>query len=186
MPDFVSNSTQRYRIRYRSAGFIHTMLWRFQAGGVDDNPAGWADKVGEVLGALGTFISNDFAIIAAEAAEAGSDVFLPSVLPFVEVTGGTNVSGLSQAALSLGFVGRSELGQRARMFVYGIAMDINTSTPSQVDWRISTGEDARVASALSILNALAPECVASDGGVVQWYPYVNLKFNDYWVRRQRS
>ena len=186
MADFVSNSTQRYRIRYRSAGFIHTMLWRFQAGAIDDNPAGWADKVGQVLGALGDFISNDFAILAAEAAEAGSDVFLPSVLAFVEVTGGVNMTGQSQAALSLGFVGRSALGQRARMFVYGIAMNIDTGQPAQRDWRIGGGEDSRVSSALSILNALAPECVATDGGVVQWYPYMNLKFNDYWVRRQRS
>lgn len=186
MADFVSNSTQRYRMRYRSAGFVHTMLWRFQPGGVGDNPAGWSAKVEQVIGALGTLLSSDFVPLAAEAAPAGSDVFLPSSVPFIEVTGSPDLTGMPHAALSLGFVGRSALGQRARMFVFGVNMDINTGIPEQRDWRLGAGEDSRVSSAISILNDLSPECVATDGGVVQWYPYVNLKFNDYWIRKQRG
>lgn len=186
MADFASNSTQRYRIRYRSAGLIHTMLWRFQAGGVDDSPAGWADKVGQVLGALEGFISSDMSIISAEAAVAGSDVFLPTTAPTVEYFSGVNLTGTNQAALALSFVGRSALGQRARMFVYGVNLDIASATITTRDWRITPSESAQVASAISILNDLAPECVGTDGGVVQWYPYVNIKFNDYWLRRARA
>lgn len=186
MPDFVSNSTMRYRVRYRSAGLTHTMLWRFQDTGIENTPADWADKVSQVLSKLEGLLSSDFSILSAEHAPAGSDVFLPTVAPDVPILSGTNLTGMPAASLSLGFVGRSALGQRARMFVYGIGYDINQSTLSIRDWRITPTEDSHIAQAISTINDLAPECIATDGGVVEWYPYMNMKFNDYWVRKQRA
>lgn len=184
MADFAPNFTARYRLKYTSLGKSHSMLWR-QSSAVTTGET-IAEKVGLFLDDLAPILFNDFTITGADFALADSDVFLPS---FVPAFGGGDVpivgAAQSDAAVSLSFVGRSILGGKARMFLYGTNTGAIVRTDDSNDFRLTSAEDASISAAIVRLNETGPIIVANDDSEVVWYEYVNIKYNDRWVRRMR-
>lgn len=188
MPDFAPNYTFRYKLRYRGNGQTHHMLWRCPATATVAAIPAIVQNVEDFLGAIGSgnFYA-DFAILGASYALADSDVFLPAE-PLPVFAGSVNIDGRPESlqALALSFVGRSNIGQRAAFFVYGTVFNAITSAGS-LDFRLHPAENANIGDAVNVLNASAGASmlVANDGVEVVWYPYANIKFNDYWVRQVR-
>jgi hypothetical protein len=183
MPDFAPNFTARYRLKYSVVGTAHTMTWRFASGFVDE--AGAADKVAAVINAMHTNLYESWEAISADFAPADSDVFLPSVISSFDAGTQTDPTTTAHEALAVSFIGRSASGGKARMFLYGTNLVEDTLVAYANDWRVLSGESANVLAAVAELNAGSPDIYANDNVVVTWYPYINLKFNDRWVRKLR-
>jgi hypothetical protein len=187
MADFAPNFTARYKLRYSTVGLTHTMQWRIARGA---GVTGLNNMILKVAAFLNVFVVQrytDWTALSATYAPEDSDIFLPAAVP--TVAAGTAVipaNPKSESILSVGFVGRSNLGQKARLFVYGMAMGPVPTEPTADDFRLTAAEAAVVGSGVTILNNGSPNIVASDDAVVGWYSYANLKFNDYWLRQIRG
>lgn len=185
MPDFAPNYTARYRLHYNVLGLAHTMTWRVASSVTD--PSGVADKMGLFLSDLAENLWSNFTIIGADFAPADSDIFLPAVMPD-PVTGGASVASFHQTdkSFAISFVGRSDHGQKARFFLYGTSFAVNVRDAQIDDWKITSAESpTSISDAIVRLNETSPALVGNDDHTVVWYEYVNCKYNDRWVRRQR-
>lgn len=184
MADFAPNFTARYRYRYQTVGKNHSQTWRVAADVTD--PTAIAAKVGLFLDDLADSLWDDFTILGAEFALADSDVFLPAVLPSF---GGGNVASSGQepsdAAYAGSFVGRTIAGQKARMFQFGLNFVESVRATIGNDWKILSSEASTVSAAIVRLNETSPAIVGNDNEIVVWYEYINVKYNDRWVRRLR-
>lgn len=184
MPDYAPNYTARYRLRYQTVGKSHSMTWRQPASETEDTDI--AAKVGLFLNDLADSLWDDFTIIGADWALADSDVFLPGSLPSFD---GGNVASSGQspsdAAFAISFVGRTISGNKARMFLYGLNFPTMVRTSSGNDFKIVSAEASTVSDAIVRLNETSPPIVGNDNTTAIWYEYVNIKYNDRWVRRLR-
>lgn len=185
MADFAPNYTSRFRIKYSTQGRNHSLTWRVSSDEV--SPAAVTTKMGAFLAAIQGFLYTDWTIISADWALADSDIFLPTALPANPV-GASNVAVEPQSsdAMAVSWVGRSTLGGRARFFIYGMDTAGLLATATGDDWRITSVESPDIASGVTVLDNETPSLVANDDAVVNWYPYVNLKYNDRWVRKMRQ
>lgn len=184
MADFAPNYTARLRVKYTQGGKSHSQTWR--APSTEDDPAGLVAKVGDYYGDIDGILFDDFEITGADWALADSDVFLP-VTPPTSPTGAVAFSGFkpTDAACYVGFVGRTLLGGKARLFQYGTNYGANIRTGAFDDWRVTSAEAAAISAAVVRLNETSPSLVGNDDAVAVWYEYANIKYNDRWVRRQR-
>lgn len=183
MADFVPQYTPRLKVSYTSLGASHKLQFRMPRGTAVAALAPFFDKIDVFLSALSPFRYTDWAITAVEFAATDSVLFFP-VLHTINPSAGTQVLpspivGL-QKALEMGFSGRSVTGGRAVMYVYGVALGLTTTVTG--DSKVTSGENAAVASAVDVLNGGDP-FVANDNGNVVWKPYSIFKTNDYWRRR---
>ena len=186
MPDFAPNYTPRYKIRYTVQGKTHSMQFRTLRTAAPGWEVDIRTKIANVLTALSPNRFTDWLVLSASSAQVDSDVFLPTPAP-LPAPGTASASGRlqAQAAMATSFVGRSATGGRAALFVYGTNQNVISITGEQ-DWRLVAGEDVDYDSAIAALNAAAGPLHANDNGLVIWYPYANLKYNDYWVRKIRQ
>lgn len=185
MADYAPNYTPRYRMRYHVLGRPHTQVWRLPLSTTD--PAAMIAKIGLWLTDLSPLLSDDFTVVAGDFALQDSDVFLPAGVPSFtagEVGPGTFVS--NDDVWSISFVGRSIAGQKARMFLYGTSVGVTVRSGLEFDFRITSSENGAISDAIVRMNETSPPIVGSDGENVVWYEYVNVKANDYWVRRTRA
>ncbi len=187
MADFAPNATARYRIKYTVLGLTHTQQWRIARGA---GPAGLSAmilKVAAFYGAIQSLLYTGFAFLSATYAPEDSDVFLPAALPTPPTASlALPAQPKSQAILATSFVGRSNLGQKARLFLYGLAIGPEDSATTGDDFRTKGSESTPVNNAIVVLNNGSPNIVASDNAIVAWYTYTNQKYNDFWVRSTRS
>jgi len=184
MADFAPNFTARYRVHYSQGGKSHSMLWRLV--NTETDPTSLAAKVSLFLADLQDYLYTDWTVVSADFAPADSDVFLPAVAPD-QPTAGFSLSSFhpTDVAVSVGFVGRSDAGGKARMFLYGTFLAQTVRADVGDDFRITSAEDATISAAITRLNETSPALVANDNHVAVWYSYVNLKYNDRWLRRLR-
>lgn len=184
MADFAPNYTARLRVKYSQGGKSHSQTWRVASSVTD--PAGLVSKVELYYADIEGILYDDFTITGADWALADSDVFLP-VTPPASPSGAIGIAGFkpTDAAAYIGFVGRSTLGGKARIFQYGTNYGSNIRTGAFDDWRVTSAEAAVISDAVVRLNETAPALVANDDAVVVWYEYANVKYNDRWVRRMR-
>jgi len=184
MADFAPNFTARYRFRYSSLGKTHACTWRVSSSVTD--PTGVAAKVGLFLADMEGSLWSDFTIIGADFAEADTDIFLPAPPPD-SPTGAVDVSAakVSDAAFALSFVGRSTGGGKARFFLYGTNDVTLVRDTKGNDLKLLSTESVQIDDSIVRLNETSPALVANDDNVVTWYEYVNMKYNDRWVRRLR-
>lgn len=182
MADFAPNFTARYRIRYSQGGKNHSMTWRVASSVTD--PTGIASKVGLFLADIEGMLFSDWTLIAAEFALADSDVFLPAVMPDAPTPAATG-GVASDVACYIGYVGRSTLGGKARMFLYGTNIASFVRASQGLDFKVLSGESSVIADTIVRLNETSPAIVANDDRPAVWYEYVNVKYNDRWVRRLR-
>jgi len=188
MADFAANFTARFKLRYSTLGKSHTVMFRIARGAGATGLSNMKLKVAAFLNALDNGRYTDWTMLGATYAPEDSDIFLATDVPSGVSAGLDTIptDPLSQSCLATSFVGRSIAGQKARTFLYGVNTGPETGIAGFDNFRITSTEDANVAAAIAILNSSSPSIVASDGNNVVWYPYVNTKYNDYWVRRTRS
>jgi len=185
MPDFAPNYTARLRLAYSVQSRSHHMTWRLPAATVPADLSDAADKVVAFLDALSTRIYGDFSVLNWAYQLADTAIFLPYSGPaWADASLSTAGRPDSAAAMALSFVGRSNAGQRAAFFLYGFGTDPVTDADA-VDFRIHSGEDSAISTAIAVLNDTPPPLVANDNNDVIWYEYANTKYNDYWVGRSR-
>lgn len=185
MADFAPNYTARFRIKYSTQGRNHSLTWRIASGSA--GPADVTAKMGDFLAAIEGFLYTDWTIISADYAPANSDIFLPTALP-ANPTGASNVAIEPQSsdAMAVSWVGRTTLGGRARFFIYGMDTAGLLATATGDDWRVTAVESPDIAAGVTVLDNESPSLVGNDDAAVNWYPYVNLKYNDRWVRKMRQ
>jgi hypothetical protein len=187
MADFAPNFTARYKLRYSSLSLTHTMQWRIARGAGATGLSNMILKVAGFLAQLAPGRYTDWTMLSATYAPEDSDIFLPAALPVGIGAGAATISGnpKSDSIVSLGFVGRSIAGQKARLFVFGTSFNPELETVAGDNFRFEAGENSAVDGAIAILNNGSPNVVGSDGNNVAWYSYANSKYNDYWLRRIR-
>lgn len=188
MPDFAPNFTARYVVRYSVLGLEHTMQFRIARG---SGPIGLGNMIGKVttfLNSLESLMFTDWTILDAKYSAEDTAFFTPASSPGAPAGAITiPAAPTSQSVLSTSFVGLSNQGQKARLFVYGLSIGPeNTAFASTDDFRLVGGDTADIANAISILNNGAPSIVASDDNNVVWYNYVNTKYNDFHLKGIRA
>lgn len=187
MADFAPNFTARYRVRYSVLGHTHTMQWRIARGAGVAGLNAMILKVAAFLNAMTVSRYTDWTVLGATYAAEDSDIFLPAGAPTVSAgTATIPTDPLSESILSTGFVGRSVLGQKARVFVYGVATGPEIAAASVDNFRLTAAESTEINNAVVVLNNGSPNVVASDDANVSWYSYANTKYNDFWLRSIRS
>ena len=183
MSDYADNFTGRHRTRYRGNGRVHTMKLRLQ-NDVNPNSPAVATMVGGFLSTMLTNMYNDFAIISADYANKDSDVYLPvATLPALSGSPSAGAADPIYSAQYANFIGRSVGGETAKFFLYGLKLGVGALT---TDWKLTGAEVATLTAAIGTLNAASAILAGPDGNEVAWYPYVNTKFSDHWVKQARK
>jgi len=182
MADFAPNFTARYTVMYSTLGLTHRMMWRIPRGAGATGLTNIIAKMGAFLTGAEPLMFTDWTLLSATYQVEDSDFSIAAALPTAP-TGAIAVptNPKSQATLHTSFVGRSNQGQKARIFMWGLNIGPeNTALASFDDFRVNASETTDIAFLISVLNG-SPALVASDDNPVTWYPYVNTKFNDAWV-----
>lgn len=186
MADFAPNYTGRYRVRYSVAGKTHKSMIRVDPGGtllaVENNGKAEFQRLFDAIAPL---LWADFAILSAEGAFWNSDIFYPLTAP--TVTGAVSIAGrpASAAAFSTSFIGRTSGGLRWVMYLYGVAAN-PVQLATATDFRIASSENATILAATNALGDAGSTKCGNDMLPVIVYPYVNVKYNDYWTKRLRN
>jgi hypothetical protein len=136
----------------------------------------------QIAGLLGDDLDQDWVFTGARAQAAGSNFSVPVGAPLDPTASGFDQPE-TQRPVFISFVGRSALGRRVSITVYGVRL-----TPDE-SWRFERGEITNVDAVITWLQTgnpnqgIAP--LAIDGTQVVWYPYANVGYNAYYQRRQR-
>lgn len=184
MADFAPNYTARYRLRYSFFGTSHSMMWRVASTVTD--PTALTAKIALFLADIQASLWSDWAVEGAEFALADTDLFLPTTAP-ASPTGAGDISARrnTDKAFSVSFIARSTGGNKGRMFLYGTSMVTGVRDTVGNDFRLTSAESADVSAAIVRLNETSPALVCNDDNTAIWYEYVNMKYNDRWLRRLR-
>jgi hypothetical protein len=169
-------NTDRYFFHYENAAGQHTAVVRTAAGvaaaTVIDTFESYCTEVGAGLSAS-TGVSVEF---RAAGASFSSPV---AVGDWVGFTFGSTDGNPYTDSVQVNAVGRSAGGHRCRLGLFGWKNDVSA-------WRLTGSEEGGIAeSATAILNAATNIFLAIDGTKPTWYGYLDIKPNDYWVRKAR-
>lgn len=187
MPDFAPNFTPRYRVTYRVHSRTHRMIWRAPTDRTIADVGDYSSKWTLWQSIVAPAIYEDFETLSADWAEVDSDIFLPVGTPSF-TTGGASTTGRSrqQSSLAISFPGRTTAGLRAIFFLYGTAVESLIEGDTSDDFKITATESSEISDAVDQLNDPDIQLVGNDGNLVVWYPYVNIKFNDHFVKKLRQ
>lgn len=188
MTNWAPDYTPRVIYHYTSAGVPHTWTFRVPR----DTPAGTAASMAfgaadGLVGALASLLPDDFSVTAAFYIAQDTNVTIPITPPPVIGTGAVAVAALStqDKATSLTFPGKSNLGLRHSISVFGIQLTPDSTTVSgQTYGRILAADAATVANAVAALQS--SDLVANDNAGVSWYSYCTNKVNDHWWKEARK
>lgn len=184
MADFAPNFTCRLKFTYAVLGLQHTLLWRLPRGTVAPNA--WVTKFQNFLSTFSSLRYTNFTIIGAEFSEEDSDFFVPTIAPTPDAGSlALPTQFISESTAAASFVGRSSAGHKAKFHLFGTAFTPEGSGVTADNFRLTTSEVVLLGSAIGDLNA-APVLVANDNNPVSWYPYVNSKYMDHWVKAVRG
>lgn len=169
------NGTNILFVDYQNAVGQHTMLFRF-----DENLANSvvADSVNDFL--LGISALMHSATILATRIQVRDTNFSIPVSIGLDGTGfGSGTANQETNATALTFVGRDGGGRRSRFSVFGFKGGLS-------NYRLLSTESADIANAVGVLNSRPGMFLSILHVQPLWYPYADVKANDYWVRRARS
>lgn len=184
MPNYAPNYTPRLRVRYSSRTKTHAVTWRAARGETD--PSSLVEKMELYLNALTSLRWTDFTVLGADWAETDADIFLPVTPPAPDAgTLSTAGSTVATAAGAISHPGRSANGLRAIFYLYGTGIVQDATSGNESDFRVLGSEVAAVSTAIGVLNETGYPLRGNDGATVTFYPYVNTKYNDHWVRKLR-
>lgn len=187
MPDFAPNFTARLRVRYNVSGANHSATWRYPGNGDGPELGAILVAAANFYNAMGNALYDDFQFLGNSYATRGSNIFIPTDPIAFTVTppGDSTTRRPKEKATVASFVGRTDAGLRAILYLYGTVYGSNVDSTSD-DFRIFIGEDGAVNSAVNSLIASGADIVGNDGNPINWYGYANWKFDDYWLRKVRN
>jgi len=114
--------------------------------------------------------------------DAGSSITNPVSTGLIAATYGSGVAAAINTPLQVTFTGRSGDGHKARVGMFGWEAQTDNS------WRYTTTENSDVLAAVTALQAAqaAQVFVSITGHDVLWHPYMNVGYNDHWVKALRG
>jgi hypothetical protein len=186
MPAYAPTFTARYIVRYSAFSRQYSIQFRSTSTAATA-PQSIVTAAAAFLDALAPVRSNTWTVLNALWYRINQNVSVPAPAPTV-AAGTANISGphTSRAPGYWGFTGRTVNGQRAQLFLYGVALN-PPGASIEGDWRISSSESSVVSAAVAALNNAASQGLCgSDGATITWKPYVNIGFNSYQIRRARG
>jgi len=187
--DFAPDVTPRYRAHYVSAGIPHTMLVRT----LRSQTQAEVVAIGQtfcagLVAAIQAYLADDFAFTSAEFIPKDSNIAVAAAAP-ANPTGAITVASMSpqDKITHATFSGKStaETGSKVSVKVFGIALSYDSTTGGAKDFVINPGEDANFTAATDFL-ATQGFVKAIDQGTPVWYERVNLKPNDFYLRKVRK
>jgi len=175
MPALAPNNTDRYFFHYQTAAHSHTLVVRTASGELYATVEGAVEDL--LTGLSAAFVASAGTSVDFQAA--GTDFSTPvSTGDWSSFSWGSGAATPENDAIAFNFQGRSSGGHKSRMGIFGYK-----NSPS--NYRLTGGEAAAVETAVGILNSTVGAFLAIDGLHPNWYSYVNIKPNDYWVRQAR-
>ncbi len=186
MADYAPNFTARHKLIYSFEGDQHQCVTRWPSSNTQAANVALADALWTaILSHTADLRHNTWAVIGAEYCPPDSNTFLPIAAP-TEVDPGTiaSASGPSTKIIHTNWAGRSALGSKVRVMLFGIRWNTADSTTYQ-DFYVTNAESSEVgAVANSILTSgmVGPD----DEVVAQMYLRVSVKVNDAWVKIRRQ
>lgn len=175
MAPLPSNSTGVLFVDYETCLSPHTFQLRVQDGA---EPSDAMPVMADFLAAFDTTIK-EMSILGARGREAGADITLP--LTWTGDSGyGTSEGNVGQTAWFYDFIGRSMLGRRCRLTVFGA-----TSIQDGTDDNYRIAATGALLDALNVLKGADSIICAIDGAQIVWYDYINMGVNAYWRNKIR-
>lgn len=188
MPNWAPDFTPRAIVKYRSAGLAHSWTLRFARGTPTLNvETAAANVLADLVEALESVLPSDFAVTEAFTIAEDANIQIPFTTGLTVAQGDVDFVTMSNEdkARSFGFAGKSSLGLPGRLFVFGIAINPDTTSPGGISYGLLTSaEYPIIQNAVSALNA-AP-LVANDGAPISFYQRATHKVNDYWWEQARK
>lgn len=178
MAPLPSNNTAVLFVDYSSCGEDHTLQVRFSASSSAAAAMAYAD---DFLTAVAPFLFLT-TIRGARTRAQGSNLSFPIAWTGA-ATYGSGAGEHFNAAWYIDFIGRSPLGRRVRMGMFGT--NVVTDAVND-DYRLLESENVNVANTLVALESSPSEGVAIDGGNTVWNRYANIGVNAYWRNRIRA
>jgi len=170
------NNTERWWLDYTVNGDTHSWLMRTED---DADPLVVSDVFGDLINNFTDASFYSWSALGLRRALRGSDVTLPFTFTGTPPSfTGTAVS-TDDRAKQLSITGRDLSGHKARFFLFGAKLVSNG------DYRTITAESAEVAAFLAALSATPTFFLSINGLSVSWHPYVNIGWNDHWVKQAR-
>lgn len=187
--DFAPNVTARYRLQYRCATRVHSIMCRAARGTTfAATEALGISLFSGLFTALDDLMFDDLAFLSADVALTDSDLFFPAAVP-AAVTGLVPIAQATKqdSITHITFSGRGTLGSKVTLHVYGVStlpdlLPANAAT----DFVITGAESTNVAAAISGLNAAGAPFVAIDNTNPSFRSQVTIKVNDFWLRTVRA
>jgi len=178
LPAIDPSNTVRYFYDYSVGTIEHTLLCRV----TDDVGLSEAtDQIDQFLTAIGGGLVT-ITSVGLRKAEKGSNITNPVDLGLIQATYGSGVQAAINNPLQVTFTGRSGDGHKARVSMFGWEAQTDNS------WRYTTSENSDVLAAVTALQgAQAAGCFVSiTGHDVLWHPYMNIAYNDHWIKAARG
>jgi hypothetical protein len=186
MADYAPSFTARYKLIYSFEGDTHQCVTRWPsadtvAANVTAARAFWANFLDQTA----PIRHDTFTVLGAEYAPADSNTFFPALVPTGFLTGAlSSASGPSTKIIHTIWSGRSTLGAKSRLMMFGLRWNTADST---------TYEDFRVQDAENPIAGICASVILNSGQVgpddevlAQVYNRVTIKGNDAWVRIRRQ
>ena len=179
MPNYATTNTWRYKVKYTANGASHTMMLR--TGITDPDALGVPANLANFFDGLEDLLPADFAIVDANKAPPGSTVFVPAGLPaptLININGATN---LKHQATYLTFSYKDNQGILGDFMLIGVEADIEAL--GGLNWRVTTAEDPRVATAIAMLEEGGYSTIRP--GVAIWRQFANVGISSHWRDENR-
>ena len=172
------SNTDRYYYDYEIGGDNHTMIVR-TADGVSLSDVALA--IDDFLTAFGAG-SNAFVTVGLRYSVAGSNITNPVDMDPIQANYGSGVMPLINRPLQVTFTGRSGDGRKGRVGMFGWDAATDDS------WRYSTSENSTVLACVASLTEAGAGgiFVTISGQRPLWHPYMNIAFNDHWIKEARG
>lgn len=187
MTNWAPDYTPRAILKYRSAGLAHSWTFRFARGTTQAAVEANAEAIAtDIAVGLETVLPSDFAITEAFYIAQDSNISIPFSAPVVVPDGAVDYTTMSteDKARALGFAGKSTLGLPGRLFVFGIAINPDTTSPGGLSYGLMTSaEYPIIANTVAALNGSV--LVGNDGAAMNFYQRATHKVNDYWWKVAR-
>lgn len=167
----------RARVHYHSNWGSHVLNLHFPAA---TGPADAASYASAVCSTLRPLIATTSGFDSADYIAAGQNVANP-MAGFVPAAGTNTAPALpGSAAMTLGFIGRTNIGTRARLFLFCDAGALDRN------YKIDAGEWGALTSVITWLNGVNNPMVALDGLSPTWKNYATVHINRHWEKVLRK
>jgi hypothetical protein len=180
MASYAPDYTPRFHLKYRAAGFDHTLQLRGARGDtaaslIANQQAAAVDILN--AGATAGLMANDYAWLAAEYALTDSNVFIPTPLVGVSVAGTVNMAlhAKRKRARGLTWAGRA-VGSHARFTVFGLVIASEDAGDVGADAIITEAELAFIGTVAGAGDSFAR---AGSGQAASFYRRATYKENDH-------